>query len=140
MTFPQPFLRPNEIYSTRSDGTFEICWFRPGRYLLRGEDGRNASSLVLVDTTAGDLGDVEVRMVRGVDLSLDLDLSGLERLIELRNPAGHLVISEFGSGATRISVTLPPGTYTLTIRDGTQVTHTRQITVGTSPLRVRASG
>lgn len=140
MTFPQPFTNDRMTFSTRSDGSFEISWYGRGRYLVRGEDGRNASAPAIVDTTAGEADAVDVRMVRGAVLSLDLDLSGLNRLVELRNPAGDLVLSDFNRGTTQVGVTVPPGTYTLTIRDGAQVTHSRQITVGSSPLRVRVSG
>jgi hypothetical protein len=104
--------------------------------------GKNAVTTIVVDTSGGDVRDAVVRLTRGTVLTLDLELNGLDRVIDLRDAAGHQIQLDRGTSrsSTRLQVMVAPGTYTLAICDGARVVYSRQISVGSTPVRVRVLG
>jgi hypothetical protein len=124
------------VWESSESGVFEIPNQRRERYLLRTAEGGSTLVPIVVDTTQGDVGDLELHLVAPVAVTVSFTREPKEGA-ELRvvNSAGMQVLERDLGGLEPAVLSLPPGSYTAEVREGAHRSGSVRFLAHKDPLR-----
>jgi hypothetical protein len=121
--------------STDETGAFRIRSAGRARHLLVFHAKGLARTARIVDTSAGPVEDLDVRMTPGVPVTLAVDCApGL--LLQIRDGAGRPVVAMLSSGRAGPPVPFEPGAYVARLFDDGLLRFETSFQVGAEPLTV----
>jgi RNA polymerase sigma-70 factor (ECF subfamily) len=124
------------VWESSENGAFEIPHQRRERYVLRAAEGENMLLPIAVDTTQGDVGDVELRLVAPGQVQLNLTREPKEGAeLRITTAAGLPVLERDLSGLAPIQLSLAPGAYLAEVREGAHKSGSLRFVAGKDALR-----
>ncbi|MBK7641776.1 MAG: hypothetical protein IPJ19_01790 [Planctomycetes bacterium] len=126
----------NCIWESSDSGAFEIPHQRRERYVLRVAEGENMLLPIVVDTTQGDVGDLELHLVAPGQVQLSLTREPKEGAeLRITTSAGLPVLERDLSGLAPIDLSLAPGSYLAEVREGAHKSGSLRFVAGKDELR-----
>lgn len=137
MTFPQP-LRDGRSWQSDAHGVFKIRGVGRGRILLVAAHKEWALGGTIVDTSGGSVGDVEIRLRKGVPVTLKPRFGPMEQLTATVRDGNGVVLYANRLRTPRWPVTLQlaPGEYSVELADDDRVRKTIPVHVGAAPVEI----
>ena len=124
------------VWESSESGAFEIPNQRRERYVLRVAEGENMLLPLVVDTTQGDVGDLELHLVAPGQVQLSLTREPKEGAeLRITTSAGLPVLERDLSGLAPIDLSLAPGSYLAEVREGAHKSGSLRFVAGKEALR-----
>ncbi|MFH0946914.1 MAG: carboxypeptidase-like regulatory domain-containing protein [Planctomycetota bacterium] len=137
MTFPQPFNTGLGGRVAGNAGQFSIEGLGRGQNLLVFKGNKVARTAILVDTSAGDVSDLEVHLPAGTAVTLNLNGDVMQSLLwQILDSNGQTLTSELFSDRATLRLRLSPGVYHVRIYEGESMLKDLPFEVGTEPLEL----
>jgi hypothetical protein len=134
MTFPQP-LNTGIGGSVRTkDGRFTLEGLGRGKHLLMFRSPDVARAAIEIDTSGGDIDDLEVHLPAGTEVTLQMNGNVMQSLLwQVLDPAGRLLISELFLDQAALQARLIPGLYRVRIYEDETLLKEIPFEVGAEP-------
>jgi hypothetical protein len=135
--FEQTREDPADPCVSSENGAFGFAGLRRERHVLRVETGEQLLAALVVDTTQGDVGDLELHLVASAEVELRFTREPKEGAeLRVTTAAGLPALERDLAGLAPLSLPLAPGAYTAEVREGAHKAGSVRFVVAKDALRV----